>query len=1483
MSNYTPYHVHTKLSNGITNIDSISNFQEYIDLAQKYGMKAFAFSEHGCVLEWVHKKNAIEKAGMKYIHAEEFYLTEEINPDELVRDNYHCVLIARNWEGVKELNKLSSKSFYRDGHFYYNPRITFEELENTTDNIIVTSACFLKGSNVSTINGVKKIENILHNDYVKNMYGDWEKVNYPTQIYYNDIGYEFSISNTKEIIKCTKDHKFLVASANNNTPRWIKAQDIASPKSLNSKEYMLFPIKTQYSQLKILKKDLWKNSYISPSRKLKTIINDIVITPEFMRLIGLFIGDGSISLSSNPRITFTLNYYEYNNHYKCIFNEIEKQIGLRFSKTIRSNNNRVDISTSSVDFINLFYWLFGDTKAKTKHIPNVLKHISEEYDMELFYGYLLSDGSVKKGIKDGYNYGRFTGVTISDQLKNDLMDLFDSLNIHYSVREVQEHIDKNGVHHNKAYYIESNTKEYLKINKLNLVSHSDIVTLVSNIQNGHKHYFIKSPSCMYKKKYIKSIKKIHINDIVYCLNNNSHSFICENVVAHNCVGGVLCKGADKAKQRYLKFLIKNKHRCFLEIQHHNDSLQSKYNQVLYTISQRFDIPLIAGTDSHAAYQEQLEGRLIEQKSHEVYFSGEDSWDLVFKSYDELVQAYKKQNALPENVYLQAIKNTNVMADMIEEFELDYTKKYPVLYDNSLQVLKQKISEGIKRRGIDKLPNYQKYKDRIVYELKTYIHNGAIDFLLLEEDYKTAMKEKGINFGYSRGSVSGSVIAYILGITEVDSVKYNLNFERFMNTERVSLADVDTDWYATDRDRVRDYLFAKKNLYCCNIVTFNTIALKGAIKDVGRALGYPPSETQAISNSVTQNEDKKDVVPDVVKKKYSNLFHYVDMVMGTITSLGRHAAGLVISPIDIEETFGTLRIETDERPVSQINMKEIDSLNYVKLDILGLDCVGLIDGACKLAGIPFLTPDNTDYNDKKVWDSIAEDTTMIFQFESGFASDYLKQILRPQVIAKVKEQNPNFSYIDLMSMANGAIRPAGASYRNELSQGIYRDNGNKALNDFLSPTLGFLVYQEQIIEFLHKFCGFTMGEADIVRRHFSKKTGTEKDIPVIKDGGYLSDNGHYIKGFIQTMKDDYGVEKEEAEKIIKNFLKVIIDASDYLFSLNHAQPYSFLGYAVGYLRYYYPLETYTTALNVYKNKKEKDKENKLVAITRYINNHNVEIRPIKFGKSGAKYTLDKTNGVIYKGIESIKDCNAKIADELLEVATRGHKDFFDLLQDIKDNTSVGVSKLKILTTLNFFSDYGKNDYLLKLIDLFYGLKIKSKTILPLMFECKVLSKDKIDTYKKWGITGEGMVKKYAGKETAKQFREIDNQGLIKDMCNNIPNKSLSTVLQIKAEKDYLGYVEYTNPNMSENYYIVLDYKTYKDETKPYFTVRNLKTGEETKTRIKQSKIYKESPFGEYSILLIQGFTWDYRKKYIEGEWRTTDDLEPILEQYQVMKG
>lgn len=222
-----------------------------------------------------------------------------------------------------------------------------------------------------------------------------------------------------------------------------------------------------------------------------------------------------------------------------------------------------------------------------------------------------------------------------------------------------------------------------------------------------------------------------------------------------------------------------------------------------------------------------------------------------------------------------------------------------------------------------------------------------------------------------------------------------------------------------------------------------------------------------------------------QKKYPDVFKYVDLVNGVVVSVGNHPAGCVVSPIPVDEWFGTFTTSSDEYPVSLLNMKEIDSLNFVKLDILGLDNIGLIYKTCDLAGIPFATPDNIPADDMVVWNSIKDDTTMIFQWESQSATAYLKQLFSDETIARIREKNPNFSYMDLLSIGNGAIRPAGESYRDKLAQGIYQDNGHEALNKFLAPTLGYLVYQEQIIEFLHSFCGYSMGEADIVRRGFAK--------------------------------------------------------------------------------------------------------------------------------------------------------------------------------------------------------------------------------------------------------------------------------------------------------------------------------------------------------------------------------------------------------------
>lgn len=977
--NYTVYHLHSDLSSGVTNIDSVTKFAEYVDYAKSLGMTALGFSEHGCVFEHIKKKETIEKAGMKYIHGEEFYLTESLETKQ--KDNYHVIIMAKNYDGFLELNKLSSIAFSRssaqtcgaDEHFYYVPRITMDELEGVSDNLIITSAC---------------------------------------------------------------------------------------------------------------------------------------------------------------------------------------------------------------------------------------------------------------------------------------------------------------------------------------------------------------------------------------------------------LSGVLNKGNDTLKERFIQFLLAHKDNCFLEVQHHSNERQVEYNKHLYELSQHTGLRLIAGTDTHCLNETHAKGRAILQKAKGIHFADEDGWDLTFKTYDELVDSYEQQGALPKDVYLQAIENTNLLPDMVTPWEIDRSYKYPHLWENPEKLFLQKIKEGIDHRGIKSLPNYNEYRERILYEIEGYKHNGAVDFMLLMTDIADWCKAHDILLGYGRGSVNGSVIAWLLGITEMDAVKYNLNFERFMSKERVSLSDIDSDLPPSRREEVKDYLFAKNGLHCCDIITFNTIALRGAIRDVARALEIPLDKVDEICDLA-----EKDI--ETAKEQYPELFEYVDIVNGTIVSIGTHPCGCVTSPFTIDDGFGLCTTATSSRPVSQIYMKEIDSLNYVKLDLLALDTIELINNTCKLIGVDRFTPDNIRFDDDKVWDSIRDDTTLIFQWESDSAQAYIKQLFSEETISKMAQNGAKVDKITLFSIGNGAIRPAGASYRNELAKGEVHKTGCLPIDEFLADTSGFLIFQCQIIGFLHKFCGFTMGEADIVRRGFAKKTGTDQFIPVIVNGGYIKDGStHYIKGFIQTMKDEYGMEREEAEKTIVDFIKVIEDASSYLFSLNHSQPYSMEGYVSGYLRYYYPLEFLTTAFNIHEG--DEDKTSK---ITEYANKRGIKISPIKFRHSSDSYACDKSTNTIYKSVSSVKFLNSAVAKALYDMRDRHFDSFIDFLKVNPCNTR----QTEILIRLDFFSEFGKSAKLLAIHDLFQKFfsrkdggyvskkSIKKTAIEPFSIE---------------------QLNQLCTKETATAYQFDDLTPLIAECTSTINDEDITPVEKIEAQLEYLGYIAAT---------------------------------------------------------------------------------------------
>ena len=1040
--NYTVMHLHSDLSNGVTNIDSITKYNQYVDYAKSLGMKALGFSEHGSVFSWVKKKEAIESAGMKYIHAEEFYVTKDLT--EKIRDNWHCLLIALNYDGVKEINTLSSKSFNRDdNHFYYVPRITFDDLINTSKNIVVSTAC---------------------------------------------------------------------------------------------------------------------------------------------------------------------------------------------------------------------------------------------------------------------------------------------------------------------------------------------------------------------------------------------------------LGGILIHADNDTRKAFIKFLADNKDRCYLEIQHHNVEEQIKYNKYLYKLSQKYDIPLIAMTDTHALNEEHLLGRSILQQSKNIHFDNEEGWDLTFKTYDELVDTYKKQGSLPMDVVLEAIENTNKLADRVEEFSLDKSYKYPHLWKDSEKLFIKKIKDGIKRRGVDKYPNRQEYADRVKYEMEAYRHNGAIDFMLLMEDIVSWCRDNDIGIGYGRGSVNGSIIAWLLGITEMDSIKHKLNFDRFMNIERVSLSDIDTDFPPSRIEEVKQYVFNHPGLYCSDIITFNTIADKGAIRDVGRALKMPLDEVGQICDAVDNEEKYAEI-----REQYPELFKYVDMVKGTIISCGNHPCGMVVAPRPLEDEIGLCTTSTDTCAISQIYMKEVDGLNYVKLDLLKLDTIELINNTCNLAGIERCTPDNLDITDVDVWNSMRDDTTAIFQWEGRTGDDYIKKLLSDKNIEKFKEVDENIDRMTLLSIGNSAIRPAGASYREDLANGIVRESGSEAIDDFLKPTFGYLVFQCQIIEFLHEYCGFTMGEADVVRRHFAKKTGTEEDIPRIK------------AGFIDTMKDKYQMSKEEAEKSIVAFLQVIEDASNYLFSINHSQPYSYEGYACGWLRYHYPVEFLTCALNI-----NKDNEEKTKALTNYAAKVGIKIMPVRFRHSTFEYTGDSENKCIYKAISSIKFMNDKVSQELYDYRDKNYDNFIELLVDIT-NTSVNSRQLEILIDLGFFEEFGHPNMLKKQYELFNKFYGK-----------KQIKKDTLVGYPIW------VFEKYAVKETDKQFRFEDTLSMLIELCNTVDYPKTTTKNRIQSEILHLGYIQTVIKDVPDEYHYVTDINGN------WLTLYQLNSGDSKKIKSRKKYLSEtEIEIGKIIKVLEISQEPKWRKDNM-GEWYRSEETEPILTRFLVLK-
>ena len=872
---------------------------------------------------------------------------------------------------------------------------------------------------------------------------------------------------------------------------------------------------------------------------------------------------------------------------------------------------------------------------------------------------------------------------------------------------------------------------------------------------------------------------------------------------------------------------------FLEVQGHMDDDQIAYNRRLLSIAKRYNKPLIAGTDTHSVskYKSECRDILLEAK-HKKY--DDDAFDLTWKTRDELSAMFYTQGVLSQEEIEAAIDNTNVLADMVEPFKLDTSFKYPLLYgsaeadaDKFVETVERKFQEKISRGVIpeEQVPAFRKAIDD---EMSVFQKLGMCGFMLSMSEILSWCREQDFAIGPARGSVGGSRIAYVADIIDLNPETWKTNFYRFANPDRVEPGDIDVDVIESDRPKIFEHIverFGKDKT--ARVAAFGTLASRATIDEIARCfrtrwenahqeMPNNPWSLQ-VSDSIKQMFE---IDPDGARAKYPELFYYYDGLFGTVISQSVHPAGMVISSYTLDDNFGVF-LKDGERCLV-LDMDNAHEAGLIKYDLLVLKTVQVIRETCKYIGIPYPKTHEVDWNDKAVWDSMISSPVGIFQMEGSFAYESLRRF-RPQSIFDI-------------TLVTACIRPSGASYRNDLLGRKIHHNASEQIDELLSENLGYLVYQEDIINFLMNVCGLSGGEADTVRRGIAKKKMSilEESMPKILDG-YCS---HSDKP------------REEAEEEAKEFLKIIEDASAYMFGYNHAIAYSLLSYLCAYYRYYYPHQFITAFLNCAAN------DDDIVQGTAYARKVGIQVTSPKWGVSQSDYSFDVEKNVIAKGLSSVKFMSKKVSDDLYHIAhSRTYDYFIDVLEDLTCETQIDSRQVGILIKLDFFSEFGNQRELLRIDDLYRG-----------RFKCgdvKTMKNENVD-----GTFLEPIIKKYSTNTTksgerAKSYTLTDVHSALIECEETIKAanlQDLSDIIKIQNFKEYMGYVGYQSGRAEDRPKLfileVFPLKRKKDGSVWAYaiTTKSIGSGIETRWTVMKTK-YEKNKVSENDIILCRKYHRD----------------------------
>ena len=675
---------------------------------------------------------------------------------------------------------------------------------------------------------------------------------------------------------------------------------------------------------------------------------------------------------------------------------------------------------------------------------------------------------------------------------------------------------------------------------------------------------------------------------------------------------------------------------YLEIQNNGVKEQVMVNQKLIQIARRLDIPIVATNDAHYLKKE-------DAYNHEVLLciqtgkriTDEDRMrfetdELYVKSPEEMSEYFKN--------FPDAIENTVKIAEKCNvEFKFGHTilpnYDVPEEYATHYDYFKKLCDDGIKKRYGEN-PS-QEILDRAAYELKIISQMGYVDYYLIVWDYINYAKSVGIPVGPGRGSGAGSILAYAIGITDIDPMKYNLLFERFLNPERISMPDFDVDFCYERRGEVIDYVERKYGKdHVSQIITFGTMSARMVIRDVGRALDMPYAECDklakmipnelhiTIKKAMEQNKELRDLYDS--EDEIHKMLDIAMALEGMPRQASTHACGIVITkePVD---TYVPLYVR-DGQISTQFIMTTLEELGLLKMDFLGLRTLTVIQDAINLVkenrGID--VEFDKDMNDPKVYKLWQNGESVgIFQFESQGMTNFMKE-LKPDcledIIAGVSLYRPG-PMDQIPRYISNKKNPDHAEYT------------HPSLIPILNVTYGCMVYQEQVMQIVRDLAGYSLGRADLVRRAMGKKKldVMAKEREYFIHGQTDEDGNVIIKGCIRN-----GIDEESANKIFDE----MAEFAKYAFNKSHAAAYAVVSYRTAYLKAYYPEEFMAATLNSFLGNLDK--------IPMYIDECKrlkIDILKPDINKSFTKFTVD--NGKIRFGLGSVKNVGISAVNSIVK--------------------------------------------------------------------------------------------------------------------------------------------------------------------------------------------------------------------------------------------